>query len=233
MSDARLDDCWNRIGVRGDASCPRLAQHGHCRNCPVYADAAALLLDRPLVVQAAAQAAPGADPIASPSRRRPQAGAAHVTHAAGTVSVLVFRIGDEWLAVPTGAFRLVSELRVIHSLPHRRSRAVLGVVNVRGALTVCVSLVELLGLNAPAALSSDDRNRARLLVLAHQGESAVFPVDEVDGVHRFASDEARVVPATATRAGPAHTRALYPWRGTMVGLLDAGMLFATLNRSVG
>src|SRR4029077_5730556 len=29
-----VDDCWNRIGVRGDASCPELKHHVHCRNCP-------------------------------------------------------------------------------------------------------------------------------------------------------------------------------------------------------
>ncbi|MGH8519144.1 MAG: chemotaxis protein CheW, partial [Panacagrimonas sp.] len=39
-------DCWNRIGVSGDRSCGRLQQHVHCRNCPVYSDAAARFLDR-------------------------------------------------------------------------------------------------------------------------------------------------------------------------------------------
>src|SRR2546422_1979826 len=34
----------------------------------------------------------------------------------------------------------VAERRVIHSLPHRRTGIVLGVVNVRGELLVCVSL---------------------------------------------------------------------------------------------
>jgi chemotaxis-related protein WspD len=30
-----LDDCWNRIGVRGDGSCRELEQHIHCHNCSV------------------------------------------------------------------------------------------------------------------------------------------------------------------------------------------------------
>ena len=46
MSVRPLDDCWNRIGVRGDASCPELARHVHCHNCPVHAAAALALLDR-------------------------------------------------------------------------------------------------------------------------------------------------------------------------------------------
>ena len=32
-----IDDCWNRIGVHGNKSCPLLAEHVHCRNCAVYA----------------------------------------------------------------------------------------------------------------------------------------------------------------------------------------------------
>lgn len=39
--DVPIDDCWNRIGVRGDGSCPRLAGYIHCRNCPVHDAAAA------------------------------------------------------------------------------------------------------------------------------------------------------------------------------------------------
>ncbi|MCW1245836.1 chemotaxis protein CheW, partial [Pseudomonas sp. SAICEU22] len=41
-----IDDCWNRIGVHGDKSCPLLAEHIHCRNCSVYSAAATRLLDR-------------------------------------------------------------------------------------------------------------------------------------------------------------------------------------------
>ena len=39
--------CWNRIGVRGDRSCPELAKHTHCRNCPVFAAAGRRFLDAP------------------------------------------------------------------------------------------------------------------------------------------------------------------------------------------
>ena len=37
-------DCWNRIGVRGDASCPELADCAHCRHCATYSASAARLL---------------------------------------------------------------------------------------------------------------------------------------------------------------------------------------------
>ncbi|WZB76062.1 hypothetical protein WJ972_09265 [Achromobacter insuavis] len=43
---AEVDDCWNRIGSRGDKRCERLPEYVHCRNCPVYAGAAKRILDR-------------------------------------------------------------------------------------------------------------------------------------------------------------------------------------------
>src|SRR5437588_4360 len=35
-----IDDCWNRIGIGGDRTCPELAVHIHCRSCPVFSAAA-------------------------------------------------------------------------------------------------------------------------------------------------------------------------------------------------
>ena len=61
-------------------------------------------------------------------------------------SALVFRINAEWLALPTQAFQEVAERRPVHSLPHRRQGIVLGLVNIRGELLICVSLGHLLGL---------------------------------------------------------------------------------------
>ncbi|MBX4145248.1 chemotaxis protein CheW, partial [Ralstonia pickettii] len=43
-----VDDCWNRIGTRGDRTCERLNECLRCLNCPVYAYHAAKLLERPL-----------------------------------------------------------------------------------------------------------------------------------------------------------------------------------------
>lgn len=127
---AEVDDCWNRIGIRGDKRCERLAGYVHCRNCPVYADAAKRILDR-LPPQAE-----GVDD---------GAGAAQADRGRLS-SLLVFRLQGEWLGLPTKALDEVAGTRPILTLPHRRDPAVLGVTNMRGTLTVCVSLGRLLGL---------------------------------------------------------------------------------------
>ena len=82
-ADTHVDDCWNRIGVHGDKQCPLLERHVHCRNCEVYAAAATRLLDRYALMQdhQAAVAAP-------------------VEENTGR-SMLLIRLGEQWLALPT------------------------------------------------------------------------------------------------------------------------------------
>jgi chemotaxis-related protein WspD len=218
-----FDDCWNRIGVRGDSSCERLVEYVRCLNCPVFETAAAKLLEQPI-------------PLVDLSRHDIRAPAQQQHDAQGaSESFLVFRIGAEWLALPTPIFKRIVQTRPIHTLPHRQHRAVLGVVNVQGELLVCLSLAHLLGFEAGTA-ARDDRVRhdlPRLLVVSRAEEHAVFPVDQVDGVHRFASSTFCAPPATLSQTAAAHTRAVALWRGTSVGLLDADALFDTLNRSLG
>lgn len=206
----------------GGRSCPELESHVHCRNCPVYSDAAAALLDRPVP----------ADFAIDQARRfeAPKSVAEQETH-----SVVVFRMGPEWFALPTSVIAEVAEHRVIHSVPHRRAGVVLGVVNVRGELLVCASLGRLLGLHAAGEPSPATSRKAdgRLLVLRHDGVRVVLPVDEVSGVQRFHRKELKDVPTTVSKSATAHSRAVLSWSDQVVGLLDEQLLFRTLQRSVG
>ena len=125
--------CWNQIGVQGDGSCPELQKFVRCRNCPVYSNAAVQLLDRPLLPQCRREWTQYfAQPRQLPRRPKPPP--------------WCFASTAEWLALPTQAFQEVAEHRTVHSLPHRERGIVLGLVNIRGELLICVSLGHLLGL---------------------------------------------------------------------------------------
>ncbi|WP_180732629.1 chemotaxis protein CheW [Paraburkholderia sp. PGU19] len=222
----RVDDCWNRIGTRGDNSCPRLVEYFRCLNCPVFAQGAAQLFDRPL---SDTDLAARAEPVGSPADAREAS--------AQTQSALAFRVAGEWLALPTRVLREIDDVRAIHSLPHQRSRAVLGVVNVRGALIVAVSLGELLNMDHAADTKQATRNGyARMLVAAHDSEPAAppvaLPVDEVEGVIRYADAELLPVPATLAYATASHARGVLAWRGGTVGLIDPARLFDSIGRSL-
>ena len=115
QSAARIDDCWNRIGVRGDKSCERLVEHVHCRNCEVHAAAVIHLLERYAAMQDDVELVVD-EPL--------------VEHC----SLLLFRVAEEWLAIATRSLVEVVAQLPVHSLPHQRSRSLLGVANVRGTL---------------------------------------------------------------------------------------------------
>lgn len=202
-----IDDCWNRIGVRGDKSCPLLVEHIHCRNCAVCASAATRLLDRYSLSQE--------------SHEQVQ-----VQEKSGGRSMLLFRLGEEWLALATRSLVEVAPLQPVHSLPHQRSRALQGVANVRGALVPCLSLADLLGLEVLAS-STSTRVMPRMLIIAAAGGSVVVRVDEVDGIHGL--DPERLV----HEQGEARfTAAVLQWRGRSVRVLDEEQVLSAVNRSL-
>ena len=86
-SQTAVDDCWNRIGVFGDKRCPQLERHIHCRNCEVYSAAAIALLDRyGTQLEPDSNAYGQAEANAELGEQR---------------SLLIFRLGEEWLALAT------------------------------------------------------------------------------------------------------------------------------------
>lgn len=272
LTTIALDDCWNRIGVQGDRSCERLDDAVHCRNCPVYERAAIALLDRPRVdmpdvavtantrgpaptASAAANGASATDistPHASTTWSGSDTSATHTGAPQVLESILVFRLGDEWLGLPTTALRQVAPSRPVHRIPHRKHPALLGVVNIQGTLRLCIALSTLLGVeSSPGAAKSTGRER--LLVIDgtmniardatsangqshgqghHAFEPVVIPVDEVDAVHRVPVSAREAVPATVAGKALSHAHAVLRIRDRTVGLLNERVVFETLERSL-
>lgn len=216
-----INDCWNKIGVQGDLSCPELVRHIHCRNCPVYSAAAAVLLENELTDEHV-------------DERTRYFSQEKQDHTCDTHSLTIFRIGAEWLALGTSALTEVSDIRPIHTLPHHKGGVVLGLVNIRGELLVCVSLGQLLGLEQAVTTQHDSLQTVykRLLVLQGEGGRLVFQADEIHGIHRFYPRQLQEVPVTVSKASTMYVTAMLPWQGRMVGCLDEQLVLYTLNRSL-
>lgn len=210
-----IDDCWNRIGIHGDKSCPLLSEHIHCRNCAVYSAAATRLLDRYALQQ----------------EERASASTA-VESEVKTRSLLMFRLGEEWLALATRSLVEVAPLQTIHSLPHQRSRALLGVANVRGALVACLSLVELLGLDSTSSVTSGARVVPRMLIIAAHGGPVVVPVDEVDGIHAIDERILEAASRSGAQASAKYTRGVMQFQGRSLRWLDENQLMSAVTRSL-
>ena len=109
---------------------------------------------------------------------------------------------------------------------------VLGLVNVRGELLICVSLGRLIGLEPEAKRDQRKQIHDRLVVAGWNGGRFVFPVDEVHGIHRFQQSDLRETPATVARSPLTHTEGVFTWRERTVGVLNADTLFASMNRNL-
>jgi len=120
MNATPVQDCWNRIGVQGDRSCPELRQYIHCRNCPKFEQGAHALLNR-------------APPEGYIEEWTQFLARAKETEAGFTDTAMVFRIGSEWLALPAPLCVEIVSMRPIRRVPHRRGGAVSAVCAVSGA----------------------------------------------------------------------------------------------------
>jgi chemotaxis-related protein WspD len=143
------------------------------------------------------------------------------------LSVVVFRLGAEHLAVESRRLVEVTPPVPVHALPHRSDGVLLGMVNIRGQLRICVSARRLLGVDDappdPAAAKLE-----RFVILQDRADQWVFPVDHVLGVLRLAHTALGEVPATFGKAS-SFSRAVFPWGDHTVGLLDEARLLPALR----
>jgi chemotaxis-related protein WspD len=212
-------DCWNRVGIFGDKTCAELPRFVQCRNCPVYATAGSHLLQRKAPDSYRREwtshyAEPGS--MAKPGER----------------SAVLFKVGAEWLALPTMAVQEVAERRQIHSLPHRSQETVLGLANVRGELTICISLGHLLGMERLPSREILRTQHRRLVVASWSGSRLAFPADDISGTERFRDQDLKATPVSIGLPHVGFLQGILECRGQLVGLIDVETLFGTLDRDL-
>ena len=244
-SEVQPPDCWRVIGVGGDRSCPELETYSHCRNCPVMADAAEAFFNR----------APPEGYL--DEWRRVLETTSESTESSG-LSVLIFRLADEWFSLVAESLTEVTPLRKVHTIPHRSNSVFAGMVNVRGQLLLCCSLHGLLGLRQldpqvlklnktsdpinddkrsiqppdDAAIVSPERLLVTSLTTGRVTRRWTFPVNEVAGVHRINNERLREVPSTLGKPGQRFSSALFSWNSRTVSLLDTNQIFEGVQEQI-
>ena len=127
---------------------------------------------------------------------------------AGTVPMIVIRIGVRWFAVAAERVREVVTLESITHVPGA-SQQVLGVALVRGRLVPVLDLPGLLGIPRAGGAAI---TRPRLVVLALGEEEAAVVADETRGV-------LELPPASQDAEG--FVRGQLRWDGNIAAVLDA------------
>ena len=219
MTDPRalpVVDCWNRIGVRGDHSCPELPGVIHCHNCPVFTAAAQTLLDRPAARDYLSELT---EFVSEPIAKRKLA----------DCSAVLVRVGSEHFAIATSSVQEVAEVAPPRRVPHRGNRVFEGLVNVRGQLELCVSIAGMLGI---PRRKDEQAQKPSALIVTHGGQRWVLLIDSVLGVQRFHQSQLIEPPAASRRTDNPYVTALVVHDNEHFGWLDVARLCADLAERV-
>ncbi|MEL6939403.1 MAG: chemotaxis protein CheW [Cyanobacteria bacterium J06598_1] len=157
-------------------------------------------------------------------------------------SVIVFRLCQEWFALPAGLCRQALAPLPAHTLPYRSNATLLGIVNVRGQMLLKVSLSTLLNLPpvcslpGPKQSTATQRSRlyARMLVIEKVGrdgsaETWVFEVDELEGIQLVEERCLESAAAGITASASSCMQFVFVWQNHRVNLLDDSGLFDALR----
>ncbi len=236
-----FNDCWNKIGVKGDRTCGELTAVIHCYECPVYAAVGDSLLERE----------PPADylenwiNILEETSTTPDIYDSNeaIIRTAEAISIIIFRLGSEKLGLPVRMLQEVTHPCIVQPLPHRSNELFLGLVNIRGETLLCASLSHLLHIQTTEDKINNKPNqdsksivkptKLQRMIVAGQGEDKwVFPVDEVHGIFRFHLNELQDAPVVISKSEEGYTKGIVYWESKKVNYLDSDLLFYTLNHKI-
>lgn len=221
-----IQNCWKIIGVWGQEkrlTCPLLEQVIHCRNCHVFTQAGRHLLERDL-------------PQEYRNEWTSVLAQKKEDELIGTLSVVIFRIEREWLALSTHIFEEIIRVdrmqSLLHNIPHRKNPVLMGVINVHGEIWLCISLRALLGIERLNEGADNHKNPTRMMVINSEDGRWVFPVDEIQGIYRIHTSQFQNVPVTVAKAKSTFTKGIFQWQEKRVAFLDEELLLYSLARSV-
>lgn len=218
-----LADCWHRIGVWGKEMprCQRLDEFIHCQNCDVFHAASLKAYERALPddyrLEWTKVLAADKEMVLS-----------------DVTSVIIFRLGDEWVAIATRLCKEISKMMKTHRLPHNKSRVLRGVVNCGGEIQICFSLGSLLEIDKADRVFGDGENAvySRMIVMEMAGRRYVFPVSEIGALHHYREADLGLLPITVLDSSVSYMKGVIKWNDKTVGCLDEALLISQLERSI-
>lgn len=148
--------------------------------------------------------------------------------------VVVFRLHGEWLALSAYNFKEIIPYKKVHGIPHRSNKTILGFVNIRGQLSLCISMHHLLGASQCVIPAHAPQHKEKLLRMAciHTGEQKwVFPADEIYGIYRLNCEQKYNVPITVSKSTANYLEGMFQIEDKIVGLINKEVLFESLMRN--
>ncbi|MCE2982195.1 MAG: chemotaxis protein CheW [Parachlamydia sp.] len=146
------------------------------------------------------------------------------------LSYIVFRLGEEWLAIKTKFLIGVLAQKPVHKLPHQKDILITGITNIEGGLVLCVNLRDLLDIKPSIKEKTGLMGYDRMIALTKDNFQCLFPVDEVRGIFSLYEKNFQNVPLTLTSSTANFLKAICLMDGQSIGLLDDELIFSRLKR---
>ncbi len=217
---SQLTRCWKKIGVYGDLSCEKLPEYIHCRNCPEFTRSGRELFNQHEVSRLLLDEWTEKNAMVKTDEQL------------GDLSIVPFRLKDEWFALPTRFYVGANEIIPVHSVPHRSNKIFRGLVNINGELLCCISAYEVLGLSDKEYEETETQAYKRMVTIKNDEDVFVFSVDELLRAWRIGSDELRKPPATLTKSSRSYTQHVFIHEKMEIGIINSDNFFNTLKESL-
>ncbi len=211
--------CWKTKGVYGNLSCKELSEYIHCRNCPQFTKAGRELFNKNFVTDDLLDEWTVKNAIPK------------INEQVGDISIVPFRLKDEWFALSTNLLIGANGVLSVHSLPHRSNSIFEGLVNINGELLCCVSAYEVLGLT-DKIFKDDNKGYKRMVIIKKNDDTFVFKVDELLRAERISSDDLKKPPATLTKSKASYTKNVYFKDKIEIGIINDDNFFKILKESL-
>lgn len=147
-------------------------------------------------------------------------------------SLLVFRIANEWLALPSHCIKEITQSTYIHKLPHATTSVLLGISNVHGELLVTISMQSFLELpdTSPASIQPQKTCQfARNIIMEVNKNIIVFPVNEIYGLTQIELSSLESPPISIVKSMKNYCIGIFPLNDLFIGLLNETLIINTLN----
>lgn len=224
-NEEKIDNCWRRIGVwaKRGATCPKLNDVIHCRNCNVYINAGRQMLNRDNLSNAK-DMFERSKLYTLPVKNK----------TVGTNKNTVFRLGTEWFSLDSSMVREVIEPRLLRWIPHLSGRLVEGMANINGDPVLVISLKKLLSVDE-SNISIEILQRRiypRWIVIEDDKGAFAFLADEVYGTFRFLLDDLRDLPETVNKSMQSYVKGLVDIETWPVAILDGDLLLYGIEQNL-
>lgn len=137
-------------------------------------------------------------------------------------SVIIFRLGVEWFALPTDIFEEIASPHPVHQIPHLSGQVILGFVNWDGQLQLTINL--------HAFLHIERTNEPHYMAAIKDKEALwIFAVDEIEGICLFDALEVQAI-ALPFLVAENYSKGIIKKEKKSITVLDPSLIFSSLQR---